>query len=511
MGLKKRKKSAAKSGISGMLWHFSGSVVQILSQFIVIGILSRLLTPEEFGVVGVIFVLVNFTSLFTNMGIATAIIQLKTISSKHLSLGYSMSLIIGILVGLLFYFIAPSVASFFNLNNADNAIRFFAIFFPLRSFNSVTSAILARDLRFSLIVKCGAMSYIFGIGLTSIVLAYLDFGYWALIIGQFSGVLVTVGLMMYYSPPTFSFRFEKKITSELLLFGSGHTLGHIFNYFGDNADKIIVGKSLGVVSMGIYTKAFQLFGIPTRFFGGIYDNVFFPILAKNQDKKEKLSSFYLLSTSFCFGVLFPLATILFVNAELIVKIMLGDQWGMVTFPFQILIFGMAYRFGTRINKSYLKSLGIIYKGAYYQFVFAVLMFTFCLIGGYFFELPGIASGVFIATFLNYLQMSYRLYNELNFAKMYFLQLHLKTLILYVPFFIATMILYKLGIKDAWIHLCLSIFIYLPLFVVFITSKKNIVFNDVNAPMLTQIFNSLPPGAQNNFKKISFLKNYFVKS
>ena len=511
MELKKRKESAIKSGLNGVMWHFSGSVVQILSQFIVIAVLARLLTPEEFGIIGVILILVNFSGLFTNLGIATAIIQLKNISQQHISQGYSLSLIIGLLVGILFYFFAPIVVDFFDLKNADDAVRFFAIFFPLRSFNSVTNAILTRDLRFSLLVKIGLVCYIFGNGLTSIILAFLDYSYWALIIGQLTGLLIGICLMWYFSPPSFSIKFNKKTTSDLLLFGSGHTLGILFNHLGDNADNIVVGKYFGTVSLGIYSKAFQLFGIPTRFFGAVYDKVFFPILAKNQEKKEKLASFYLLSTSFCLGILFPIATLLFVNADLIIKIMLGDQWSMVTYPFQILIFGMAYRFGTRINKSYLKSLGIIFKGAYYQFIFAVLMFLFCLLGGYLYELPGVAFGVFLATFLNYYQMSYRLYKELGFSKKYFLQLHFKTIILYIPFFVITLILYKFGVRQIWIHLGLSAFIYLPLFFIFIINKKNIIFNDVNALILSQIFYSLPASIQNKFKRISFLKKYFVKS
>lgn len=508
MNLKKHEKSITKKGLEGLLWNFSGSFIQILVQFIVIGILARLLSPEEFGVVGVILIFVNFTNLFTDLGIATAIVQLKNISKDHISSGYTISLLIGIIVGLLFYGLAPNIAGFFNLHGADNAIRFFAIFFPLRSFNSITLAILRRNFQFSIIVKCGIISYVLGTGLTSIILAYLNFGYWALILGQLAGILVTIVTMIYYQPPIFSFRFNKKIVSELLFFGMGHTMGTIFNYFAENGDNIIIGKSLGTVSLGIYSKAFQLFSIPASFFGGIFDKVLFPILSQKQEEKEKLKHFYLFSSSLCFGILFPMATLLFINAELIVKILLGDQWLEVIYLFQVLIFGLAYRFGTRINKSYLKSLGIIYKGAYYQLVFVFLIFTFCTIGQYLYGLPGVAYGVFIATFINYLQMSYRIYKELNFSKEIFIKIHIKTLVFYAPFFALTILLNFFGINSIWVHFFLSLFLYLPIITLIVLHKKNVIFNDDNSLMISQVLKFIPNILQKRIKKIKKFKKYF---
>ncbi len=508
MDPEKPNESTTKKGLSGLVWNFSGSILQILSQFIIIGVLARLLTPEEFGVVGVILIVVNFSNIFTNLGLATAIIQLKDLTPQHVAQGYSLSLLIGLSLGILFYFFAPMVAVFFDLQGADNAIRFFALFFPITSVNSVTSAVLTRNLQFSLLVKCGLAGYILGSGVVAIVLALMGFGYWALILGQFAGLVINLLLMMYFRPPTFSFRYQKPIARDLLVFGSGHTLGTVFNYFAENTDNIIVGRSLGTVAMGIYSKSFQLYSIPATFFGKAYDTVFFPILSKNQDKKEKLASFYLLSTSLCFGVLFPLATLLFINADLVIQVLLGEQWGAAVYPFQILIFGLAYRFGTRINKSYLKSLGIIFRGAYYQFIFTVLMVICCLVGAYFYELPGIAYGVFVATFLNYAQMSFRLYKELQFPKGYFLGLHLKTLLFYCVFFVATLILYQLQIRSVWVHLSLSLAVYAPVMIWMVLHKKNIIFNTVNAPMLRQIFSSMPVSLQNNVKRIPSFRNYF---
>lgn len=504
-----KRKSVSQKGILGMLWTFSGSIVKILLQFIVIGILARLLTPQEFGIVAVMMILVNFSDLFTQMGIGSALIQLQRLTPKHISTGYSLSLIIGLTIGGLFYFVAPHVATFFELENVDDAIRFFSIFFPINSLGSVSTSLLSRKFKFPILVKVGAISYLLGIGLTSIVLAILGFGFWSLILGQFASLVIGTSSKMYFERPSFSFSFPKKIVNEILFYGSGHTLGTIFNYFAENADNIVVGKYLGTIALGIYSKAFQLLAIPAKFFGSIFDKVLFPILSLKQNEIKKLSNFYLFSHSICFGLLMPIAVLIFINAQLIVDIVLGNQWDKVVFPLQILIIGLAFRFGSKINKSYLKSMGLVYKSAFYQLIFAVMMGSFCFIGGLWFGLYGVAFGVLMATIGNYVQMSYRLYKELEFLGQSFFLIHLKSLIFNMPFLILTLILKNYyEIESKWVHLGLTLAFYLPLMTFFFLSKKNIIFNEQNFPLLSQVLNSFPTSINKVTKKVSFLKKYY---
>ncbi|MEA1787723.1 lipopolysaccharide biosynthesis protein [Arenibacter sp. GZD96] len=504
------KGSVTSKGITGMLWNLSGSVIQILLQFVVIGILARLLTPEEFGIVAVMMILVNFSSLFSEMGISTALIQLPSITEQHIAQGYTLAFLIGLSIGIAFYFFAPTLAAFFDIENADNAVRFFALFFPLGSINGITSALLSRKLRFKVLVKVGAFSYLLGLGPISITLALLDFGFWSLIWGQFASLIIAMSVLMYYERPVFSFRLQKPIVKELLFFGSGHTLGSIFNYFAENADNIIVGKSLGTVALGIYSKAFQLLAVPAKFFGGIFDSVLFPILSQKQAQKTKLSDFYLFSTAICFGLLLPVTVLIYINAEFIVNTLLGDQWNEVVLPLQILIFGLAYRFGTKINKSYIKSMGLVYRGAYYQFIFAFLMIVCCLLGSLWGGLNGVAFGVLVATVLNYLQVSYRLYVELQFSKSSFSLLHGKTLLCSIPFILITVLLNRFGIVSVWVHLGLSLFVYLPLLFFLFFHKKSVIFNEENLPLITHILKSFPGAFQKVFLKFRFFQRYYAQ-
>ena len=505
-----KKDSLTKKGIHGFIWNFSGSVVQIVLQLLVIGILSRLLTPEEFGVVAIIMIVVSFTKQITTMGIASSLVQLPELTSKHISLAYTFSILLGTVLGFAYYALTPLFAEFFNIQKDIEALQFFSIFFPLVSFGSVGEALLSRKFRFDVGVKIGLIAYLIGSGTVSITMAYLGFGYWSLIWGQFIGLCITICLTIYYEVPKFSLRLEKQPLKDLFFFGSGHTLGIIFNFFGEKADNIVVGKILGTALLGFYSKAFQLYSIPASFFGTIFDKVLFPILSQKQNDIKKLSSFYTFSTTFCFGLLVPVSVLILINAELIIDAFLGNQWKSAVLPLQLLILGLAFRFGTRINKSYLKSLGIVYRGAYYQLIFAVLMFVCTYIGGQIYSLPGVAAGVLVATLINYVQIAYRLYKVLDFSGIALIKDLSKNIIFHLLFVLSTVLLYYFGITSKWIHLIITVTVYLPIIVFYFKSKKNIIFTPNNLPMFILVANSLPGKIKNYMGRVPIFRDFFAQ-
>jgi PST family polysaccharide transporter len=424
------------------------------------------------------------------MGIGAAIVQMKHITKEHISLSYTLSIVFGIVIGILFYVLAPYVGQFFNLDSLEAPIRFFSFFFPLKSFNSVSLSILQRELKFSAIVKSHSIAYLLGYGLTAIVLALLGFGLWSLIYGQLAILIVQTIILLVYTKPSFSLFNSKKIYNDLLFFGSGYTLDTNFNFFAENSDNIIVGKFLGATSLGIYSRAFQFLSLPASFFGKIYDNVLYPILSSKQDDTEKLSYFYIFSISFCLLVLFPVSLMLLLNAELLVRILLGDQWLDVIAPFQILIIGFCFRFGTRINKSFLKSLGLVYKGALYQFIFASLMISLCMIGVTYYGIIGVSVAVLIATITNYLQVAYRIQKLLDFDFKYFLGLHLKTFMIYIPLYIIAFLTLYFN-ANMYVTIATTCIILIPTCYILFKHENSIFHYKHNTVMFNQLVDNSP--------------------
>lgn len=499
------KISKTQSSIKGFIWMFFGNTFNIFSQLLIVGILARLLTPTEFGIIGIILLFVNFSEIFTQMGIGTALVQIKQITKEHIALGYVLSITLGILIGILFYFLAPYIGTFFNLEGLKEPIRFFSFFFPIKSFNSISIALLQRNLKFSSIVKCNTMSYLFGYGFTSITLAYLGFGLWSLIYGQLAILIVNTILLLYFIKPIFSLDISRKTFKDIFGFGTGFTIDTNFNFLAENSDNIIVGKILGAASLGIYSRAFQFLSLPASFFGKLYDKILFPVLSSKQDDTKKLTSFYIFSISFCLLILFPISLILLFNAELLVTVLLGQQWLDVIAPFQILIIGFCFRFGTRINKSFLKSLGLVYRGAMYQFVFASLMISSCLIGVKLLGLIGVAYGVLFATIVNYIQVSYRIQRLLDFDYSYFIKLHLKTLVLFSPIFIIFFLITLFNYNSILVLILVTVLIILPVYVISVRSRFSIISEHHNVVMLKQLVDNSPKVVKTIALKLRLIK------
>ncbi len=497
--------STTKSSIKGFTWIFFGGTFDNIAQLVIIGVLARLLTPEDFGIIGIILLFVNFSNIYSQMGVGTALVQRKELKDEHISLGFSLAFILGLLIGAIFYFLAPYVGSFFNLEGLEGPIRFFSFFFPLKGLNSISEALLQRNMRFPAIVKCKSIAYLFGYGFTAITLAFLGFGLWSLIYGQLAILLVQSVLLFFYIKPRFSLRNHLQIYKDLLFFGSGHTLDLNFNYFAENADNLVVGKMLDAASLGIYSRAFQLYSIPSSFLGNVYHKVLLPVLSSKQDDTKALSSFYVFSISFCLLVLLPASLLLLFNAELLVLITLGNQWTAVIVPFQILVLGSFLRFATRINKSYLTSLGLVYHGAWYQFIYAAMAIGFCIIGAHYMGLNGVALAVVLAAIINYIQVAYRIKKRLGFKFEYFLGLHVRAFLMYMPVIAVIALCNYLGFMNMSIVVLISIFIVIPLMALPFYLRSSIFYDKNNTLMFNQLVDHSPQWMQRIVKKLKIDK------
>lgn len=486
-----RNENISKSAINGAIWMFIGSVLQIIIQIALIAVLAHMLTPADFGVVSLILIFANFAYLFTT-GVAISLIQVKELTRDHISLGYSVSVLIGVVFCGLFYFLADPISRFFDVHNLLDALQFFAFFLPIKGFNSVSEAILRRRMKFAITVRCSVISYIFGFGIASVVFAWYGFGFWSLIYGQLSQLVLYTILLLFYERPVFTGKINRSVAKEITSFGTGYTLSDMFNFFAENADNTIAGKLLGVSALGIYSRAFQLLSIPSSFFGTIFDNVLLPVLSSRQSDKEKLSNFYLFSLAFCFVILLPLSVFLVVNADFIINILLGPKWSQTVPAFQVLILALSFRFGTRINKSFITSLGYVYKGAYYQVVFAAMVIVFCYFGSKRFGIIGLAGGVLLSSVVHYFHTASKLIKVFNFSLKDYVWVHLKTILAALPLvLVLTLTFFVPVFSSMYVALVLSLAVLFLIYMSLLHSRNTILFNSNNNPFIFQIIENLP--------------------
>jgi len=274
-------------------------------------------------------------------------------------------------------------------------------------FNGISTlsySLLQRNLKFRLLVNIEIFSYLFGYGVVAISLAFLNYGAWALVLSQLTHSIVQCSLLLAFSPHPKKLQYNKNASKELINFGGGITLGNIFNYFARNGDYLIVGRFLGAEALGYYSRAYKLMTLPATILGNVMDRVLFPSIAKVQKDISELNILYKRSILIISLVSLPMSGLMFVLAPEIVNFVLGKGWEAAVSPFRILSLGALFRTGYKVSEALARAKGKVYKIAWAQLGYALLIIMGALIGK-FWGISGVAFGVLAAIIVVYFLLS----------------------------------------------------------------------------------------------------------
>ena len=368
---------------SGFLWLLTGAGVQAVMRILFTAVLARLLTPSDFGLLASAMIVIGFADLFSQMGVGPALVQTKELSAEKISSAFTFSIGLGVLLILIFSFINPLIAAFFEMPNLLLILNVLIFLFPIKSFTQLSYSLLQRDFEFKELAGLDVVSYIIGYGGVGISLAYLGYGVWALVYGIFSQSIIYSILLYWLKPHKMSMRVNNTALNELLAFGKGFTIARFFNYWASKGDYLVVGKLLGAESLGFYSRAYGLMNAPKNILGKVVDTVMFSGFSKIQDDKKRLSESLNKALQLGMVVILPFTISGVILAPEIVYILLGDGWDKVIIPFKILVVGVIFRINTKILASSLKGIGKVNLIAKIQFYYLLLIILGSTIGAYF--------------------------------------------------------------------------------------------------------------------------------
>ena len=140
-------KNLKKNTFQGFFWLFTGSSSQAALKFIVLSILARLISPEDFGLVAVTTIFLLFSKIFSQLGMGAALVQKKKITKEHIRTAYTVSLLIGVFFCVLTLLFSDNIALYFNMLELSKVLRYTSCIFILDSFISVSQSLLQRNLR----------------------------------------------------------------------------------------------------------------------------------------------------------------------------------------------------------------------------------------------------------------------------------------------------------------------------------------------------------------------------
>jgi O-antigen/teichoic acid export membrane protein len=412
--------------VSGMVWIAWGSGAVAVLRVVVLVLLTRLLSPSDFGVVSAGLIVISFSLTFSLLGVGPALVQRPVLEERHISTAFFASLGFGLATGVLVWLLAPLIARFFRIDELVPIVRALSLVFPITGALTVSENLLQRDLRFRLLSNTELLSYGVGYGIVGVVLAVVGWGAWALVVANLVQVLLKAVLVTRAAPPVLHPRPSWVAFRELMDYGVGQSAARIAWIFANQADNLIVGRWLGAVALGLYSRAYQLMAVPSGLPGTVLDKVLFPAMARVQNDPRRLASAYLQGTAFIALVTLPVGVVAAVLAPELVATVFGHRWEAIVPPFQVLALGMMFRTSFRMSDSLSRATGTVYRRAWRQVLYAGLVFLGAWVGHYQ-GLTGVAVGVLVALFANYIAMAQLSLNVVQISWLQFARAQLPAL------------------------------------------------------------------------------------
>ena len=390
--------------LGGLVWIGGGKVVYAGLRLLVLAILARLLSPADFGIVGAALVVVGFSAIFSQLGLAPAIVQRPVLERRHLEAAFSASVLFGLLLGVLLWVSAPFAARFFHIPGVEPVLRVLAWMFPLDGLSAIAESQVQRELRFRWLATMEVLTFVLGYGVVGVVLALLGAGVWALVAAQMAQTALYTVILIVSRPPALRLLPDRAAFGELMYYGGGFTVSKIANYFALQVDNLVVGRWLGATALGFYGRAYELMAGPPHLLGDAVDRVLFPAMASIQTDTRRLAEAYRRGVGLMALIMLPASLVLFIVAPELILAMLGPHWTAVVTPFQILALGMFLRTSYRISDVTARATAAVYHRAWRQLVYALCVLTGAWFGKTW-GIAGVAAGVVGALAVNFFLMA----------------------------------------------------------------------------------------------------------
>ena len=388
----------------GMMWMGSGTVATTLIRLGSLAILARLLTPDEFGKVAVALIIVGAADTLFLRGLHAAMIQVPELEARHRDTALVIALVAAVVAAGATLLIAPLADNILGIDGVEPLVAVLALVFPLRVAATVSGAQVNRDLAFDWVARVNVASIVVAHGFVAVAAGLAGWGVWALVLASLVASLVTSVGMVVRHPLRLPRDFDRGALKELTILAGGFTLGAAGFYTAQWVDDFGVGRWLGGAALGAYGNAYRLMSQPGDQLGGVLQSVLFPTMSRVQDEPDRLRAAYYNGMGVLALLILPVSVLLAILGEEVIEIMLGDQWFDAVVPFQVLALAMLFRTSFKMSESVAQATGAVYRRAWRQWVYAVLVFIGVLVG-HRWGIKGVAVGSTIAMVINFFLMA----------------------------------------------------------------------------------------------------------
>lgn len=349
------EKNAKSKSVKGTVWSFADNFMTIGCSFVIGVVLARLLTPSDYGTVGVLSIFLSMSNVFVDCGFGTAIIRKKDRTQDDMSTAFYFNVGVGLAVYLVLFAISPLVADFFRMPILKLLLRVLALCVFFNSLSIVQTAQFTASLKIRTIATVNVCTQV-PMGLVGIYFAYQGLGVWTLVIQQVGSSLLKTILLWMLSKWRPSLVFNKESFKYLYNFGwkllSANLLGAFFN----EIYSFFIGRFIGASQLGLYSKANHLASQPRQILANVINRVVLPIMVETQGDTDRVRSVYSrLIQMVCF-IVFPVYFLLFTIAKPLILFLWTAKWEGTIVLFMICCAGFCWGPISNLNFSLLQLL-----------------------------------------------------------------------------------------------------------------------------------------------------------
>lgn len=319
------EESIKNKTVKGFGWSAIDNVAKIGVTFVVSIVLARLLTPDDYGLIGIIQIVTVICTALINAGFTTALIRKKDITDDDYNTSFIVNLCISLFLYLVVFFCSPIIGHFFGREELVSLIRVTSVGFIIGAFALVQQTRLTKIIDFRTQTKVTLFASL-GSGIIGIVMALVGFGVWALVAQVVIMELIRTILLWYYNKWIPKFRFSFESFHDLFGFGWKIMISNLLDAIWKELYQVVVGKFYSPATLGQYTRSKQFSKLFSSNFTIVVQRVTYPVLSSIQDDCERLLDAYrrIIKTTMFITVIsmFALAAI----AEPLLYCLIGPKW-----------------------------------------------------------------------------------------------------------------------------------------------------------------------------------------
>jgi O-antigen/teichoic acid export membrane protein len=315
------KRKTTRGGLAALAGQGATFILRMVSLIT----LARLLTPRDFGLVGMVTAVTGILTYFQDAGLSQAAIQSSSISRAQTSTLFWINLAIGGFLASVCVVMAPVLAAFYHEPRVQLVTVVVASNFLCFGASAQHRAMLVRGMKLTALAISDVCGVVLSVAL-GITLAALGVGYWALVgMAVFPSVtnLVAVWVLGGWIP---GLPQRRAGVGAMLRYGGIMTVDNVVTYLSYYTDKILLGRFWGAAALGLYGRAYQLVNIPTQNLASVLGATLFPALARLQSQPERLRNYFLKSYTLFLSLTMPITVACGLFGEDIIRIFLGPKW-----------------------------------------------------------------------------------------------------------------------------------------------------------------------------------------